>query len=59
MKTAWVVSWLLAAMALVVTFVAKGIIGLGMPVAGAEGVIVEMWLSSGAGGKHPNAMGTE
>lgn len=59
MKTAWVVSWLLAAVVLVVTLVAMGIIGLGMPVAGAGDIIVEMWFSSGAGGKHPNAMGTE
>jgi len=57
MKTAWVVSWLLAAMALVVaTLVAVGTVTLGMPIAGAEGVMVEMWLSSGAGGKHPSAM---
>ena len=30
-----------------------------MVVAGAGGVMVEMWFSSGAGGKHPSAKGTE
>ena len=45
----------MTAMALVVvTPVGMGIITRGMPIAGAEEVMVEMWLRRGAGGKCPS-----
>ena len=45
----------MAAIALVVvTPVGMGIITWGMPIAGTEEVMVEMWLRRGAGGKCPS-----
>lgn len=60
MKTAWVVSWLPAPTALaVMTLVAAGVITWGIPSTGAGDVMVEMWPSSGAGGRHPSTIDTE
>ena len=46
----------MATMALiVVTPMGMGLVTWGMPIAGAEKVMIEMWLRRGAGSKRPSA----